>query len=360
MNHNGTCCRNSALVPGFKGRASLGWIARWMVAIVLAAGTHAAANADVLSSAGIWTAFADQGAFADVGTLGTARIALVLPAQSHHFALRLTRDGWGVPSGTPVVIQAIFSGGDTFVLEGAGSGDTIQADIPDMQLASWTHNFTAMGSMTVSIGGWPEPPWSIPLSGTTATITAMAKALEVAGTTDLPRPWGTATATQQSIPGGPGPIAAPVTPEHPAVGSAAPSTSADQSAVGAAPQKVPYGSRAGMEATVTAANGLGTTRATIIARLTADNARRFCTMYVPDTSQQCVDDTMNTTRLADRIIANCETGEFTTFAGATLRFVGKSDQGSDSTGGLRHRGSQRRRCAGWHFSVRVSRVHCSV
>lgn len=85
-----------------------------------------------------------------------------------------------------------------------------------------------------------------------------------------------------------------------------------------------FGSRAGMDVTVTRREGIGTAHATIAGRLTRDNARRYCADYEQNNSERCIDSYLQDTKLEDAISADCERGMFTTFYGDRYRFVGKN------------------------------------
>jgi hypothetical protein len=168
-------------------------VALWSMS-ALAVGT------DELASAGIWTALKSGDSFADVGAAGAGRLALVRPDGSSHFVLRLSHPAWHIPPAAVVSLHMIFTGGDAFRFPALGSGSVIQADIPDDQVASWTHNFTAMKMVTISFEGLSESPWVMPLTGTTPTVTAMAKAMEAGGVTGMPWPWSPSTNAQAAIP----------------------------------------------------------------------------------------------------------------------------------------------------------------
>jgi hypothetical protein len=86
--------------------------------------------------------------------------------------------------------------------------------------------------------------------------------------------------------------------------------------------KVPYGSRAGMAATVLAAEGLDTEKAVITVKHTREDADDYCTSYLDDPTPQCVSRTLAEVTLADRITANCKAGEFTSLTGDRYRFEG--------------------------------------
>jgi hypothetical protein len=172
-----------------------------------------AVGTNELASAGVWTALKSGDSFADVGAVGAGRLALVRPDGSSHFVLRLTHPAWHIQAGTPVSLHIIFTGGDAFRYPALGSGGVIQADIPDDQVASWTHNFTAMKMVTISFEGLSESPWAMPLTGTTPTVTAMAKAMEAGGVTGMPWPWSQPAKAHTEIPDAPAMPNTPVDPQ---------------------------------------------------------------------------------------------------------------------------------------------------
>ena len=89
----------------------------------------------------------------------------------------------------------------------------------------------------------------------------------------------------------------------------------------AAAETIAYGSRAGMEVTVTSKSGIGSQNAVIRAAHTRQNAKKFCLEYARDNSEKCVRDEL-AVPLSNQIIANCKTGVFTTFNGQKLKFAG--------------------------------------
>jgi len=86
-------------------------------------------------------------------------------------------------------------------------------------------------------------------------------------------------------------------------------------------ESIIYGSRVGMEVTVTSMLGIGGPSAIIRAVHTRANAKKFCLEYAKDSSEACIREELST-RLSDHIEANCRTGVFTTFYGEHLRFRG--------------------------------------
>jgi len=93
----------------------------------------------------------------------------------------------------------------------------------------------------------------------------------------------------------------------------------------AAAETIAYGSRAGMEVTVTSKSGIGSQNAVIRAVHTRENAKKFCLEYAQDKSEKCVRDELAVS-LSNQIGANCKTGVFTTFYGSKLKFAGLNKQ----------------------------------
>jgi hypothetical protein len=86
--------------------------------------------------------------------------------------------------------------------------------------------------------------------------------------------------------------------------------------------KLPYGSRAGMTTTVLAKEGLDTEHAVIMVKHTREDAEGYCISYVDDPTPECVSRTLAEVKLADRVTANCKSGEFTSLDGDRYRFEG--------------------------------------
>lgn len=142
-----------------------------------------------LTSSGAWTASEDNGSFADFGNDQAGVFALILPAGSRHFTVRLANQTWDLPPKTAQPIKISFDSGAQFLLAGFGEGHIVEAGLPDSEVKAWTHNFTAFSTMTITFPGTPQPAWVLSLAGTTPTVEAMAQAITVAGITGLPAPW---------------------------------------------------------------------------------------------------------------------------------------------------------------------------
>jgi hypothetical protein len=90
----------------------------------------------------------------------------------------------------------------------------------------------------------------------------------------------------------------------------------------AAQTKIPYGSRAGMSATVLSMDGLDTEHAVIRVEHTRQDAEDYCISYVGALTPECIERTLATVSVADRVTADCRTGEFTDLHGDRYRFEG--------------------------------------
>lgn len=92
---------------------------------------------------------------------------------------------------------------------------------------------------------------------------------------------------------------------------------------------LPYGGRIGMNVTIYQRVGIDSADASIRVVHTAANAREYCTLYLHDTSEQCVLDTGHevSSTYAQRIEADCETGTFTSLWGDSYRFGGRAEAG---------------------------------
>jgi hypothetical protein len=93
-----------------------------------------------------------------------------------------------------------------------------------------------------------------------------------------------------------------------------------QAAVG---DKIYFGSRAGMEVTIVAVEGIDTEAAVIRTEFTPEDAKRFCIEYVGAVTPECIAEQLEL-KLNDRVTANCVTGEFVTFFGDHYRFEGRT------------------------------------
>lgn len=91
---------------------------------------------------------------------------------------------------------------------------------------------------------------------------------------------------------------------------------------------LPYGSRSGMNVTMTSASGIGTTKARIAIFHTRQNAKAFCLEYSQDISPQCVNETLSENEFPKAITANCRAGTFTAANGMAYQFRGRNKKHS--------------------------------
>lgn len=87
--------------------------------------------------------------------------------------------------------------------------------------------------------------------------------------------------------------------------------------------KIFYGSRLGMQVTVTSLRGIGTSRAVIEVEHTREDATAFCREYVQKVTPKCIEDEL-AVDIGGEFSANCQSGEFETLTGDELIFKGVS------------------------------------
>lgn len=89
-----------------------------------------------------------------------------------------------------------------------------------------------------------------------------------------------------------------------------------------------YGSRSGMNVTMTSTSGIGTTKARISIVHTRQNAKAFCLEYSQNISPQCVNETLSENKFPKAITANCRAGTFTAANGMAYQFRGRNKKHS--------------------------------
>ena len=87
--------------------------------------------------------------------------------------------------------------------------------------------------------------------------------------------------------------------------------------------KITYGTRLGMQVTVTSVRGIGTSRAVIEVEHTREDATTFCREYVQKVTPKCIEDEL-AVEIGGELSGNCQSGEFETLTGDELVFKGVS------------------------------------
>lgn len=111
-----------------------------------------------------------------------------------------------------------------------------------------------------------------------------------------------------------------------------------------AADKLPYGSRAGMQVTITGREGIDTQHAVIHIGHFRSDAEAYCRQYEKTSAKECIDHEMMQSFPA-QIMADCTTGDFTNLSGKQRHFAGPNPSGSlpyiimDSEAGLALDGS---------------------
>ncbi|MER8421660.1 hypothetical protein [Mesorhizobium sp. M1329] len=88
-----------------------------------------------------------------------------------------------------------------------------------------------------------------------------------------------------------------------------------------------YGSRAGINVTITGRSGINTGKAELALQFTRENAKSYCVEDEQTDSQKCIDRVLSEVKVQPRISANCETGEFTNVWGRRFTFKGPAGDG---------------------------------
>ncbi len=87
--------------------------------------------------------------------------------------------------------------------------------------------------------------------------------------------------------------------------------------------KINYGSRLGMQVTVSSIRGIGTSRAVIEVEHTREDATTFCREYVQKVTPKCIKDEL-AVEIGGEFSGNCQSGEFETLTSDQLIFKGVS------------------------------------
>ncbi|MCD2171844.1 lysozyme inhibitor LprI family protein [Rhizobium sp. C4] len=87
--------------------------------------------------------------------------------------------------------------------------------------------------------------------------------------------------------------------------------------------KINYGSRLGMQVTVTSVRGIGTSRAVVEVEHTREDATTYCRDYVQKVTPKCIQDEL-AVDIGGEFSGNCQSGEFETLTGDELIFKGVS------------------------------------
>lgn len=97
------------------------------------------------------------------------------------------------------------------------------------------------------------------------------------------------------------------------------------------PERLSYGSRAGMDVMIIGKTGIGTSKAVIRIKLTRENAAEFCEFYLNDTSAACAKKVQKEdgARLRPSVSGNCRKRSWTDMYGVGYVFKGRNKNKSD-------------------------------
>lgn len=147
--------------------------------------------------AGQWAAIGEDGVIATEWVPpGGREFSFAMIENKPHFELRFSAPDFSyagtefaVSDGDNFKLTLSFDNGQTLELTAEASGGTAAVLLPNSMVAGWTHNLTANHTLTVR--GLPDGTWTIPLNGTTTTVTTMATAISFAGVKGLSAPFNT-------------------------------------------------------------------------------------------------------------------------------------------------------------------------
>ena len=88
--------------------------------------------------------------------------------------------------------------------------------------------------------------------------------------------------------------------------------------------RIYYGSRVGMHLTSVSKEGIGSANATIMLKHTPQDAKAFCVQYSGDYSMACVNRTLASVKVGDRVTGNCAKRTWTDMYGRNYAFVRKA------------------------------------
>jgi hypothetical protein len=92
------------------------------------------------------------------------------------------------------------------------------------------------------------------------------------------------------------------------------------------PERLGYGSRAGMEVMIVGKSGINTSKAVIKIKLTLENAVEFCELYLNDTSKGCAKNVLRAdgAKLRPAVTGNCKAKTWTDMYGNSYVFKGRN------------------------------------
>jgi hypothetical protein len=195
--------------------------------VAMLAPTAAMAQIQTYYRAGVWDAFSgrnDKGvAICGVGNTNTAdnrRMSIRFEIGGSDTVLSVSKPDWSIPDGTQVAVVMQVGLNTPWTLQGNGQGSSISWVLDPGAMQTFDRQFRGASSMTLTFPDGNEPPWSVPLVGSSMISDTLGRCIR-----DLTRQVQAAQAAGAA----PAAPAAPVAPQgatQPFNPSAAPSGTA--------------------------------------------------------------------------------------------------------------------------------------
>lgn len=87
--------------------------------------------------------------------------------------------------------------------------------------------------------------------------------------------------------------------------------------------KIPYGTRAGMQMSIVSRHGINSTKALIKVEQRREDAEAFCRDYIGEVTEACIQEGLASDNNHE-LSANCRTGQLSTITGEKLIFLGRN------------------------------------
>lgn len=155
------------------------------IPLALALATPAAAAPNVYAHAGNWHAFTDKNAAGkDVCGIGTTNptdqrdLSMTYAIGGDTLTLRASKPSWQVPAGTHLNVTMQVNGQAPWPAEAVGDGTAVTWAIGAASIRDFDTLFRQGRTLTISFPAGNEPPWVLPLAGSTAASQALWRCVQ--------------------------------------------------------------------------------------------------------------------------------------------------------------------------------------
>ncbi len=134
--------------------------------------------------AGVWDAFSGRNekgsAMCGIGTTNPAnnrRVSLIFDIGGTNTVATATKPEWAIPDGTRVSVVMQLGLNTPWIEAGNGHGHSVSWVLDRSAAPVFDRQFAGALSMTLTFPDGNEPPWSVPLSGSTAINATFARCI---------------------------------------------------------------------------------------------------------------------------------------------------------------------------------------